>query len=426
MCNSVTGLKKLLFALGLILASLFAAMSAMAEDNTVVKVGLKYGNSAVSSANFSGGGGLSFSNAATGEQLYYASPGETVAVKKSGNGFASDGKFSADNVGQLSVKSADSSQISYEGQLYRGSFLLSRSDGNITVVNAVHMDNYLYGVLGKEMSSSFPREALKAQAICAKNFVLGEEGRHSGFDVCNTTHCQVYAGVSGESDSIRAAVDAVSGKAAYYNGKIVPLYFFATSGGATESVVNVWGMDIAYLQSVSDPYEPADKASRYTWTATFSPGEVKDKLSAKGVNIGEITKITIDETTSSGRVLALTFHGTGGTHTVRRETCRTILGLSSQWFAIESGDMVATSGTLGGKSVLTGNGIKNLEGRSILSASGVSVFSGQAVTDGSFTINGRGYGHGVGMSQWGAYGMAEQGYTYEEILTHYFTGIYIQ
>lgn len=409
-------MKKLVFVLCLILG-LCLSGGAYAEE-TMIQVGL--GNA--SSATFSGENGLSFFNAGTGDLLYFAAPGESVTVDAD---FRADGKFAAD-IELMSIASVNRAPISYNGSGYRGYFLLIKDGGSFKVINYVHTDNYLYSVLGKEMSSSFPQEALKAQAICAKNFVLGEKGRHKGYDVCATTHCQVYSGVSGESDATRAAVDAVSGKVAYYNGEIVPLYFFATSGGATESVKNVWGMDVPYLQSVSDPYEPADRALRHTWTVTLTAEEVRNKLSGKGVNIGDITSITIDETTGSGRVLALTFHGTSGSHTVRRETCRTILGLNSQWFTIASGDLVATTGPVGGNAVITGNGIQSLEGYSILSANGVSLFSGLASPAKVFTINGRGYGHGVGMSQWGAYGMAEQGYSYEDILTHYFTGIHIE
>ena len=408
----MASLKKFIFILCLILGLTMAG--AAYADETMIKVGL----GSEYSATFSGENGLSLYNAATGELLYFAAPGESVTVS---GGFMAGGKFYAD-IELLSVISVERAPISYNGSGYRGYFLLTRSGSGFTVTNLVHMDNYLYSVLGREMSSSFPQEALKAQAICAKNFVMGESGRHNGYDVCATTHCQVYSGVSGESAATRAAVDAVSGKAAYYNGRIVPLYFFATSGGATENVKNVWGSDIPYLQSVSDPFEPADKASRYTWTTTFTAGEIKDKLSAKGVNIGEITNITIDEITPAGRALTMTFHGTSGSHTVRRDTCRTILGLNSQWFSIDSGYMVATSGSLGGNCVLTGSGMSSIAGYNILSSNGIV----QASPAGVFTFYGRGYGHGVGMSQWGAYGMAEQGYSYTDILLHYFTGIYIQ
>ena len=193
--------------------------------------------------------------------------------------------------------------------------------------------------------------------------------------------------MNSESPNIKAAVDAVSGQAAHYAGDLVQLYFFATSGGATEDVSNVWGSVSPYLVSVPDPYEPADRASRYTWSTVLTSWEIQSKLADKGIYIGEITNVTVDEVTPAGRALTLTITGTEGSHTVRRESCRTILGLSSQWFTVNP--YYDEAGTL------------------------------------CFAIDGRGYGHGVGMSQWGAYGMAMQGFSYVDILVHYFPGISI-
>lgn len=414
----MVGLKKFIPALFVALLMMSAAV--FAADDGEVRVGLRDGG--ITSAALTGESGLEFSDAATGEALYTAAPGETVSVSLSGGGFAAEGRFAASGK-ELAVRSEG--PIAYDGQRYRGRFLLKNGGGKMSVINIIHMDEYLYSVLGKEMSDSFPMEALKAQAICAKNFVWGEEGRHGGdFDVCATTHCQVYSGVSGESEATRTAVDAVSGKAAYYDGEIVPLYFFATSGGATESVENVWGYAAPYLRSVPDPDEPADKASRYTWTVELTAGEIKEKLASAGVDIGDITAVTVDETTPSGRALSLTFTGTNGTHTVRKSACRSILGFNSQWFTVDGGSvMIAVGGAVQGGSVLTGSGLARLDGRSVLTSGGVVAFSGGS---GDYTFNGRGYGHGVGMSQWGAYGMAMAGYDYEEILEHYFTGIYIR
>lgn len=427
-------MKKILM-LCLMLGCIFAAVSVRAQD-TLVKVGLKYGSSAVTSAVFKSDYGLNFYNAVTGELFYTSAAGEAVEVSKSGAGYASPGKFSAESAEKLSVQSVNKTPITYGSDAYRGYFLLDRSSGgNITVINIVAMNHYLYSVLGKEMSPSFPIEALKAQAICAKNFVWGESGRHSeyGFDVCATTHCQVYSGISGESESTIAAVDAVGDKAAWYNGEIVPLYFFATSGGMTESVENVWGMEIPYLVSVDDPYEPADKASKYTWSTTLTGAEIGSRLAAKGYDVGEVTEITVEETSASGRVTKLTFNGTNGSKTVTREACRSAIGtdkIYSQRFTVSgdgpSGGVMTTGGALGGGQVLTADGIKPMAGKSIISADGISEFSAGTATGSSFTFNGRGYGHGVGMSQWGAYGMAQQGYSYEEILKHYFTGIEIK
>lgn len=399
-----------------ILVCLFCSIGVSAQD--MVGVGLKYGDSSVSQAQFKSDYGLNFYNAVTGEVLYTSSAGETVEVNING-GFAAEGKFSA-YIEKLSVQSVNQTPITYSGNSYRGYFLLERSGNSASVVNYVNMDQYLYSVLGKEMSASFPAEALKAQAICAKNFVLGESGRHKGFDVCATTHCQVYGGVASEAAETVAAVDAVSGKAAYYNGKIVPLYFFATSGGKTENVGNVWGMEIPYLVSVDDPYEPAEKASRYTWTTVLSGDELGSRL-----GIGTVTEITVNETAMSGRVLSMTFTGTTGTRTLTKEKCRTAVGtdkLYSQWFTV-SGN---TGGGIGGVA-LTANGIEAVAGSRVLSANGIFDLPTSSSAKGTeFTFSGRGYGHGVGMSQWGAYGMAKAGYTYDDILRHYFTGIEVK
>ncbi|MCH5186753.1 MAG: SpoIID/LytB domain-containing protein [Oscillospiraceae bacterium] len=423
-------MKKLIFVFCLIALCLIAP-AAMADD--FVWVGLKYGSSAVSSAAFRSDYGLNFYNAVTGDLLYTSGPGETVNVGESGAGYASDGKFYAPEVVKLSIQSVNKTPITYNSSQYRGYFFLDRSGGHITVINPVSMDQYLYSVLGREMSSYFPAEALKAQAICAKNFVLGEEGRHQGFDVCTTTHCQVYTGVDAEAESTVAAVEAVSCKTARYNGKIVPLYFFATSGGKTESAENVWGFAVPYLQMVDDPFEPQDRASHYSWTTTMTGDEIGSRLAAKGYNIGTVTEITIEETTPSGRVQRMTLKGAGGSKTLTGDNCRTVIGadkLYGRMFTVradgEARGIMTTAGPLWGGVVLTASGTAPMAGGSILSAAGVSEYAGNSASGSVFTFTGHGYGHGVGMSQWGAFGMAEQGYNYIDILKHYFTGITVE
>lgn len=373
-------MKKLLFAFLLVLGLAFA-LNASADD--MLSVYLEDADT----AGFTGENGLTFYNAVTGQWLYTSAPGETVTVSGQNWGFTAAGKFNA-GAEKLSVISAYQAPISWNGRKYRGYFRLDRKGGMFSVVNFVHMDNYLYSVLGREMSESFPQEALKAQAICAKNFALGERGRHGDYDLCATTHCQVYSGVDAESYATVAAVAAVSGQAAYYGGNIVPLYFFATSGGCTEDVKNVWGSDIPYLKSVQDPYEPIAQASNWGWSEVMTADEIEDKLASEGIYVGDLTDIHADGIAPTGRITALTFTGTAGRHTVYRESCRTVLGLKSQWFWIEP--WYNDYGAL------------------------------------VFTVSGRGWGHGVGMSQWGAYGMAQAGFNYIDILTHYFPGIYVQ
>ena len=404
------------------------------EYRSEVKVGLKYGKSAGKSVKISAGSGLTVYDAAAGTVLYNAAPGEEVNVEMGSTGFASWNKFSADGITKISLQPAPGTTIKCDGKEYRGYiYLEKRTNGELLVINYVGTDDYVASVLGKEMSYTWPKEALKAQAVCARNFVLTRGSAHKeyGFDVCPTTHCQVYGGVSSEHENTRQAVNETKGILAKYNGNLVGLYFFATSGGQTEDAENVWGSPYGYLKSVPDTYENPAKASKYTWSVTLTKNEITAKLKSAGYNIGTLTNIEIDSVSASGRVTQMTFYGTSGKQTFKREKCRTILGLYSQKFTIVPNGTSVVSTTAGNAQAplyaQSSDGVAGIAGYAALSGdctiSYISIDSGGAD---SYTINGGGYGHGVGMSQWGARGMAENGFTYDQILKHYFTGIVLE
>ena len=164
-------------------------------------------------------------------------------------GFAAMGKFDGSGIPKISLQPQNGNFIICDGKPYRGYIYLERREnGELLLINYVGTDDYVSSVLGKEMSYSWPIEALKAQAVCARNFVLCRGNVHKGygFDVCATTHCQVYGGVESEHENTRRAVNETKGVLAKYNGQVVALYFFATSGGKTESVENVWGRPYGY------------------------------------------------------------------------------------------------------------------------------------------------------------------------------------
>ena len=415
----------------IILIFLFSATALASEYKSEVSVGLLYGEEAGNSVNVSSQGGFDVFDAAIGTLLYSAQPGEEIDILMGSTGFASLEKFDASGIAKISVQPREGATIFCNKREYRGYIYLERTQkGELLVINYVGTDDYVTSVLGKEMSYSWPIEALKAQAVCARNFVLcrGNAHKEYGFDVCTTTHCQVYGGVLSEHENTRRATEETKGVLAKYNGKIVPLYFFATSGGYTENAENVWTNAQGYLKAVSDPYENPQKASKYAWNESRTKEEIEEKLASLGVLSGSLTNITVDKVSESGRVTEMTFHMTGGKHTVRNEKCRTILGLYSQKFTVLP-DSVKTLATTAGTAnapyyVCTDGGVKTLSGYSVISGDGkitkLSVNSGGAQ---GYSISGGGYGHGVGMSQWGARGMAENGFTYEEILTHYFTDI---
>ena len=425
MRNKLCVISILVFLICILSVSVYAS-----EYKSEISVGLRYGGKSGDSFTVSGTSELTVYNAVTGDVLYISQPNEEVYIQMGSTGFMSSGKFDASTISKISVHSNDKI-VSFDGKKYRGYIYAARLDnGELLVINYVGTDDYVSSVLGKEMSYTWPLEALKAQAVCARNFVLtrGSTHKNYGFDVCQTTHCQVYGGLESEHENTRRAAMETKGILAKYNGEVVGLYFFATSGGQTEDVENVWGSPYGYLKSVPDTYENPQKASRYSWNESFTRDEIEQKLTNAGVNIGTLKNITVDTTSASGRVTQLTFHGTSDNYTVKREKCRTILGLYSQKFTVNPDGQRAIVTTSGKAEAplyaVTSGGVKALAGYSVLSGTNQKGYINAGIENASsYTINGGGYGHGVGMSQWGARGMAETGFTYDKILTHYFTGI---
>lgn len=425
----------ILFLIIILLLSVVICSNA-SEYKTEVSVGIKYGENAGNSVTLSASSGLTVYDAAVGTVLYSAAPGEEVYIEMGSTGFASWEKFSADGISKISVQPAPYTTIFCDGKEYRGYiYLEKRANGELLVINYLGTDEYVASVLGKEMSYTWPIEALKAQSVCARNFVLTRGNAHKeyGFDVCTTTHCQVYGGVASEHENTRRAVEETKGILGKYNGNVVGLYFFATSGGQTEDVENVWGSPYGYLKSVPDTYENPEKASRYTWTTKFSREEIETKLNSSGYNIGDLTKIEINSVTDTGRVTEMTFYGTEGKQSFKREKCRTILGLYSQKFTIvpSGGEIsaVTTEGTAKASVFYAQNagGTEKVSEYAVITGDGrISHMNLESTGADSYTINGGGYGHGVGMSQWGARGMAENGFTYDQILKHYFTDIVLE
>lgn len=425
--------KKLITVISVIMLILSVTVIAEASEyRSEVSVGLIFGNSSVNSVTLKSAAGLTVYDAAVGTVLYQAQQGEEVYVEMGSTGFASWEKFDASGISKISVQPPAGGSVFCNGKEYRGYiFMERRNDGTLLVINYVGTDDYVSSVLGKEMSYTWPKEALKAQSVCARNFVLTRGSTHKeyGFDVCTTVHCQVYGGVASEHENTRQAVSETKGILGYHNNKIVGLYFFATSGGYTENVENVWGSKIDYLRGVEDTYENPDKASKYSWTQSYDRDAVEVQIAKYGIDVGKLNNITIDSVSETGRVLQMTFHGTEGTHTVKKEKCRTVLGLYSQKFSIIPDRQVSLE-TTGGSAIApiqacSAEGVGGIADFVTISGNGtvarINLNQGGSVE--KYIINGNGYGHGVGMSQWGARGMAENGFGYKEILKHYYTGL---
>lgn len=291
----------------------------------------------------------------------------------------------------LIIRPSDKSDegLALDGRRYRGSLELRHRGAGLTAVNIVPVDDYLLSVVPEEMPTDWPAEALKAQSVAARSFALKSRGRHAaeGYDLCTTTHCQLYKGIASEKTASTAAVRATRGEVLTYGGHPIEALFHTDSGGMTESSEDVWGNPIPYLRAVRDT-----PLGTMPWTKTMSTADLEKKLAAKGHNIGRLRAIELSplavgraakDRTASGRVKAMTVTGTKGSVTLSGNAWRSLLGLKSALF-----DAKLTKDTV--------------------------------------TFTGFGAGHGLGISQWGAKRLAETGKSYADILHHYYTGVTLQ
>lgn len=266
---------------------------------------------------------------------------------------------------------------------YRGTIEVSVKSGSLVLVNTVDLDAYLPGVLAAEMPSSYPMEALKAQAVAARNYTLCARRKHAslGYDLCDDSHCQVYDGTLRESPNCTRAVLATRGQILTYRGRPASTMYCADCGGVTECFAEAHSDQVPYLISVT---EPSDVVHR-VWTKTYSLDELSAKLVAGGLKEAEgLQKLTITKASSSGRALELQVVG-NGTTTISGTKLRTLLGRD----AVRS-----------------------------------TLFAVELAPEGSITLNGKGFGHGIGLCQVGAKGLADapHNYTCEQILAHYYPG----
>ncbi len=342
------------------------------------------------------------------------------------------------------VRDGNLGTISLGDRKYRGYLELSKnSAAGITPVNVLTMNEYLYAVVPSEIYSTWHAEALKAQAVAARTYASTQYGVHSekGYDLCDTIHCQNYIGAGNEAQSTTNAVNDTKDNVVIYDGKLINAVYFSSSGGHTEDSENVWQNPLPYLRAVEEVNETGYKV----WERSFTKADIQELLSKHKVEIGTVQNIKIEETTKSGRVNKLVITGTAGQKILVKEEIRTFFSLA------EGGSLESRMFTLNGQNtpqtgapIFIYNSVTpktvyaiNTEGTVtpvssfwVMGKDGVKTIinaNGQApVTGDKIVISGKGYGHGVGMSQYGAKGMAEKGYTYEQILEYYYTGASLQ
>lgn len=332
--------------------------------------------------------------------------------------------------------------LTYGGARYRGSFRVLRDgNGQLTLVNILPLEDYLLGVVPREMPADWPLEALKAQAVAARTYAMYHlaTGGYGDYDVRNTTDSQVYGGCSAEDPRASAAVQATAGEVAVYGGALINAYFFSSSGGYTEANENVWsGAALPYLRPVLD-YD--QDSPWFSWHLSLTMDQVEQALAAAGYGVGKLYEVIPDGQTQSGRWARVIIRGSAGSKTLTGNQFRLAIGatvLRSTKFTVHPVDprladvQQAYSGSEALTVVAAGGRVASvpLNGISVVTAGGAAAPAGYTVVGkqavpASLSFDGGGYGHGVGLSQWGARGMALQGYNYQDILKHYYTGIEI-
>lgn len=358
--------------------------------------------------------------------------GEVLFMHASANKLLRGKSLSADNPNPVRIG----------GTLYRGQVeFLRKAGSDMTIINVLPVEEYLYGVVPSELESGSNPEALKAQAVAARTYTYLRIGNPKlnnhldtyGFNLCATIHCQVYNGINGkngENAITNKAVDDTKDLVVTYKGQLAETLYFASSGGRTEDGSNVWnGAD--YLKSVEDSYE-SGISTNYTWNRTFTVGDLNEKY-----KLGTVTSMEVTKYSDAGRPVELIVKSSeipGGV-VKTKDACRTFLSLPSQWYTITSNadikikvDNGTESTPLSRLKLVTANGQVSLANPNqtviIKGADGTTTTVPSTPTE--YYFAGRGNGHAVGMSQEGAKGMANAGFTFDQILKHYYTGVEIE
>jgi stage II sporulation protein D len=313
----------------------------------------------------------------------------TVNTADNGNVVLSVDSWGNDStaVDEIRLRSNSSSTyLAYNGTRFRGQFLLRRTDdGTVALINELPVEQYLYGVVRKEIAPNWPVEVVRAQAVAARSFVVARmRGADNGeqFDVQSTHFSQVYGGYDAEDPQIRQAVDATAGQVLTYENRVVPAYYHANSGGQIETAETVWGSaKTPYIISKKDTWSATTRHAR--WNKTLTQSEIAENLRESDLPNPSIPLyLEREETSSSGRTRTLSYRSSASSRAeVNANDFRIAVGpkkLKSTWF--------------------------------------------ETIDEGSSRIefHGRGWGHGIGLSQWGARAMAKSNLSHRKILNFYY------
>lgn len=268
---------------------------------------------------------------------------------------------------------------------YRGFIdVLLAKNGKLLIINQLEVEDYIKGVLYHEVSNRWPMEALKVQAVAARSYAITQiqASAKRDFDVTNDIYSQVYGGRDSERYRTNMAVDATQGEILTVGNKVLPTYFHAACGGHTEDSAELWPKQTwAALRGVACIY--CRESPHYFWKRNIRLKDIQDKLNAKDYAIGLIEDIAVTKRNSSDRIVALII-----------------------------------TDRLGKQLTISGKDFREIVGPNLIRSNNYFIVMQGYYSD----FIGKGWGHGVGMCQWGAQGMSTRGFTYDKILQYYYPG----
>ncbi len=291
---------------------------------------------------------------------------------------------------KTTVEPLGDGQVQVDGRSFQGSLeILKEPGGTLTVVNRLPIEDYVMGVLAGEIPHNWPLEALKAQAIAARTFAVLQRltARQKGepYDLEGTAQFQRYQGSDLVNDEIRQAVLETHGRIITYDSKPIEAFFHSNCGGETCGADEVWSRDRPYLRPVACPF--GNNGAHFRWKAEIPTRDLVRKLRAAGVLVGDIVRLEAAERDESNRILELSITDADGSVQTMR-----------------------------------GSAFRMAVGPDVIRSTRFTAQVGPA----SVVFNGKGWGHGVGMCQEGACGMALKGYNAFEILRYYYRGVMIE
>ena len=370
--------------------------------------------------------------------------------------------------GTLVVETDDPRGIWLGPRRYSGALHLALRDGRVQAVNHIDLETYLASVVGSEMPQAWPMAALQAQAVAARTYALRQRGRKGSFDVKATVSSQVYRGLESATPRTEEAVESTRSLVMVHGGRLINAVFHSSSGGSTEPSGEVWRHQLPYLVSVPD-HDQSSPVHR--WEQQFDAAQLRSAFR----ETGGLQKLEVLQTSSTGRLRSVRAQGPRGSLVISGRELRQRLGLKStkvrfNWMtAAQSGSALAQSDTptmlvqrrqttppagewrdsASGTSgpTVSGDPVPGAPGsRPSVSGNSLASFltpppppppaerplvktrptSARSQSGAVLMVQGQGFGHGVGMSQWGARGLAEQGADFRQILQHYYRGITIR